>query len=164
MMWHPSESAAPVIVKGCSISKVQDNQNACHRASTPCKPVNHRALWEAGAKFAHSFMLGSNVEVHHCIQWRIGSRAAEVFGNHCPQVCPCCWLCNVRLSEAIAQRCWELPLAYTETCDPFAEGCRIVQQCWLLYEWHRERSAVGSEPDHLLALLHDVFKVHTHEV
>lgn len=48
MMWHPSESAAPIKVKGCSISKVQDNQARCHRApSTTYRSEKHRALWEA---------------------------------------------------------------------------------------------------------------------
>ena len=31
MMWHPSESAAPMKVQGCSISKVQARQNSIQR-------------------------------------------------------------------------------------------------------------------------------------
>ena len=62
----------------------------------------------------YSFMLGSNVEIHHGIKGRIGSSASKVLSNHCPQICQRCRLGDVHLCEAVAQGSRQLSLPCTQ--------------------------------------------------
>ena len=59
---------------------------------------------------SYSFVLGSDVEVHHSIQGRIGGSASQVFSDHRPQICQRCRLRDVHLCEAVAQGSWQLSL------------------------------------------------------
>ena len=52
---------------------------------------------------SYSFMLGSNVEVHHSIEGRIGCGTGQVLSNHRPQICQRRWLRDIHLCEAVAQ-------------------------------------------------------------
>ena len=81
-------------------------------------------------------MLCSSVEVHHSVQRRVRGSAAEVLGDHCPEVCQGCRLCYVRLCEAVAQRSWQLPLACSRqrsclgsaaTCTGSSVPCHVGQ-------------------------------------